>query len=539
MPRFPAQVMLLAVLPLSAQPQPASEPTHANILRGAYGPYRANNHLLYYKLHVRVDPEKKFLSGDVITRFQMLQDGARIQLDLSEALHIDQILFGQTPLHYQRDSGAVFVDFPETLRAGKEYTIDFSYSGNPVTTGRFGGITFRNDPSGHPWINTACEGQGASIWWPNKDQWRDEPESMDLSVEVPDGLTDVSNGKFVGKTALGDGYTRWDWHVSYPINNYDVSLNIGNYEHFSDRLGDLALDFYALPEDLDQAKTQFAQAKGMLEAYQHYFGEYPFSKDGYKLIEAPYSGMEHQTAVTYGNHFTNGYLGRDWTGVGISPRFDFIIIHESAHEWFGNAITAADRSDMWIHEAWATYLESLYVEYRWGKADGLKYLNGYKPKIQNRQSIVAPRGVNASPPEDQYFKGALFLNTLRTLVDDDSRWFAFLHDFFQHFKYRNILTEDVVQYFQEKLGMDLTPLFDEYLRHDDLPVLELRFDEAAGSVAYRWKAHEAAFAMPIRVGTPDRWQIVKPTAAWQTLKTPIRKEDFQIPADLYYVWVAR
>ena len=539
MPRFIALGMLLAGLPLLAQrPQP-SEPTHANILRGAYGPYRANNDLLYYKLHVRVDPEKKFLSGDVITRFKMLQDGVRIQLDLNDALHVDKILFGQTPLQYERDSGAVFVDFPETLRAGQEYTIDFFYSGNPVTSGRFGGITFQKDPSGHTWINTACEGQGASIWWPDKDQWRDEPESMDISVEVPNGLTDVSNGKFVGKTALSDGYTRWDWHVSYPINNYDVSLNIGNYEHFSDRLGDLALDFYALPEDLDKAKAQFVQAKDMLEAYQHYFGEYPFQKDGYKLIEAPYSGMEHQTAVTYGNHFTNGYLGRDWTGVGISPRFDFIIIHESAHEWFGNAITAADRSDMWIHEAWATYLESLYVEYRWGKADGVKYLNGYKPKIQNRQPIVPERGINATPPEDQYFKGALFINTIRTLVDDDAKWFAFLHDFFQHFKYQNILTEDVVRYFNEKLGMDLTPIFNEYLRHDDLPVLELRFDETAGSVAYRWKAHEAAFAMPIRVGTPDHWQIVKPTSAWQTLKTPIRKDDFQIPTDFYYVWVAR
>ena len=274
---------------------------------------------------------------------------------------------------------------------------------------------------------------------------------MEISVEIPNGLTDASNGKFVSKTDLGDGYTRWDWLVHYPINNYDVSLNIGAYEHFSDKLGDLPLDFYALPEDLEKAKSQFAQAKEMLEAYQHYFGEYPFKKDGYKLIQAPYTGMEHQSAVTYGNRFINGYGGRDWTGVGISPKFDFIIIHESAHEWFGNAITAADRSDMWIHEAWATYLECLYVEFRWGKEDGLKYLNGYKTKVRNTRPIVAQRGVNQAPPEDQYFKGALFINTLRSLVDDDKKWFALLHDFFQHFKYRNIMTEDVVQYFNEKL----------------------------------------------------------------------------------------
>ncbi len=251
------------------------------------------------------------------------------------------------------------------------YSIDFYYSGTPLETGRFGGITFKKDPAGHPWINTACEGIGASLWWPDKDQWRDEVENMQISVAIPNDLVDVSNGKFMGKTDLGDGYTRWDWLVQYPINNYDVSLNIGNYQHFSDKLGNVPLDFYALPEDLDKAKKQFVQAKGMLEAYQHYFGEYPFIKDGYKLIEAPYSGMEHQTAVTYGNHFANGYLERDWTGVGISTRFDFIIIHESGHEWFGNSITAADVSDMWIHEGWTTYLECLYRGvYVWARKMG-------------------------------------------------------------------------------------------------------------------------------------------------------------------------
>ena len=525
---------------ISAQtPQAPAEPTHANILRGEYGPYRANNDLLYYHLDVRVDPEKKFLSGKNSIRFKMLQDGTRIQLDLQEPLKVDKILLGETPLKYERDSGAVFVDFPETLRAGRQYAIDFYYSGNPVSTGRFGGITFQKDPAGRTWVNTACEGQGASIWWPNKDQWRDEVEGMEISVEIPNGLTDASNGKFASKTDLGDGYTRWDWLVHYPINNYDVSLNIGAYEHFSDKLGDLPLDFYALPEDLEKAKSQFAQAKGMLEAYQHYFGEYPFKKDGYKLIQAPYSGMEHQSAVTYGNRFINGYGGRDWTGVGISPKFDFIIIHESAHEWFGNAITAADRSDMWIHEAWATYLEALYVEYRWGKEDGLRYLNGYKTKVRNLKPIVAQRGVNQAPPEDQYFKGALFINTLRSMVNDDKKWFVFLHDFFQHFKYRNILTEDVVQYFNERLGMNLTPVFDEYLRHTALPVLELKFDDAAGAVSYRWKADEAAFAMPVRVGTNDHWQIVKPTAEWQNMKTPLKKDEFQVATDLYYVNVSK
>src|SRR6266480_4142406 len=361
----------------STPPQAPSAPTHADILRGEYGRYRANNDLLSYHLDIRIDPEKKFVSGVNIIRFKMLKDDNRIQLDLYDNLRVDHIDFTDpvlavkslppgdprttraipTALKYERDSGAVLIDFPETLKAGRVYSIDFYYSGTPQTIGRFGGFTFGKDPAGRSWTFTACEGEGASIWWPNKDQWRDEVESMQISISIPNNLTDVSNGKFMGKTDLGDGYTRWDWLVQYPINNYDVSVNIGKYEHWSEQLGDLALDFYALPEDLDKAKKQFAQARGMLEAYQHYFGDYPFKKDGYKLIEVPYAGMEHQSAVTYGNGFKNGYLDRDWTGVGISTRFDFIIIHESGHEWFGNAVSAADVSDMWIHEGWTTYLE--------------------------------------------------------------------------------------------------------------------------------------------------------------------------------------
>jgi aminopeptidase N len=510
-------------------------PTRADMLRGAYGPYRENNKLLYYHLDIRLDPEKKFISGKNTIRFRMLKPGDRIQLDLTDKLNIDKILFGETPLKYERDGTAVFVNFPSTLHVGQVVSIDFYYSGNPPEVGRFGGITFKKDTSGHDWINTACEGDGASVWWPNKDQWRDEGESMDLSVAIPSGLVDVSNGKFVSKTDLGDGYTRWDWHISYGINNYDVSLNIGNYVHFSDKFGDLPLDFYVLPEDLDKAKAQFTQAKGMIEAYTHYFGEYPFAKDGYKLIQAPYTGMEHQSAVTYGNLFKNGYYGHDWTGVGISPRFDFIIIHESGHEWFGNSITAVDPSDMWIHEGWDTYLESLYVEYRWGKADAIKYLSGYRPKIYNLRPIVAERGVNAEPTEDQYFKGALMLNTLRSVVNDDAKWFALIKAMYQHFQHQQIQTEDVVAYFNTHTGMNLTPVFNQYLHHPHIPRLELLFGESPNLVMYKWDADEDDFAMPVRVGTPDHWQIIHPTTKWQWMQSPLSKDDFQVATDFYYV----
>ena len=514
-------------------------PTKADILRGAYGKYRSNNDLLFYHLDIRVDPEKKFVSGKNTIRFKMLKDDTRIQLDLADALNIDKILLGTTPLKFERESGAVFVDFPETLHTGRVYEIDFYYSGSPVSTGRFGGFTFGKDPYGHPWIYTACEGIGASMWWPDKDQWRDEVENMQISVAIPNGLVDVSNGRFMGKTDLDDGYTRWDWFVHYPINNYDVSLNIGNYVQFSERLGDLSMDYYVLPEDLEKAKKQFTQAKGMIEAFQHYFGEYPFVKDGYKLVEVPYSGMEHQSAVTYGNHFANGYLERDWTGVGISPRFDFIIIHESGHEWFGNSVTAADSSDMWIHEGWTTYLETLYVEYMYGHDDAIRYLNGYKPKVKNDEPIITARGVNGEPTADQYFKGVLFINTLRSIVNDDQRWWKLLHDFYQHFKYQNIMTEDVMEYFNQQTGMSLTPVFNQYLRHTSIPTLELKFEEAKNSVSYRWKVDEPDFQMPVRVGKKDSWQIIDATTNWQTMPTSLKKEECEVATDLYYVNVVK
>jgi len=524
-------------------PTTGRPPTRADILRGEYGRYRANNDLLFYHLDVRVDPGKKWIGGKNTIRFRMLKDDTRIQLDLYANLNVDKILLGTTPLKYEREINTVWVDFPQPLKAGRDYTIEFYYSGNPQQGGRFGGMTFGKDPAGQDWIYTACEGQGAAVWWPNKDQWRDEVESMRISIAIPSALVDVSNGKFLGKTDLGDGYTRWDWTVQYPINNYSVSANIGNYVHFEDRLDGLPLDFYVTPGNLEGAKRQFAQAKGMIEAYEHYFGDYPFAKDGYKLIEVPYSGMEHQSAVTYGNHFANGYLERDWTGVGISPKFDFIIIHESGHEWFGNAVSAADVSDMWIHEGWTTYLENLYVEHRFGYADALKYVNGYKSKVRNREPIVTQRGIHRSPPQDMYFKGALFLNTLRSVVNDDQRWWKLLHDFFQHFKYQNILTEDVIAYFNAQLGAqlgrDLTPIFNQYLRRTDLPVLELAFNQSEGTVAYRWKADERDFAMPIRVGTADSWQVIQPTTDWKVMKTSLNKDTFDVATDLFYVNVSK
>ena len=513
---------------------PPTKPTHADILRGSYGPFRANNDLLSYALDIRVDPTEKTISGKNTIRFRMLKNDSRIQIDLYENLNVDKILFAGQSLKYTRDAGAVVIELPRPLHTGNVYSIDFYYSGKPVYLER-GGILFGKDPTGRPWIASSCENPGSSLWWPSKDQWQDEVENMTISVAVPNGLMDVSNGRFLGSKDLGDGYTRWDWAVSYPINNYGVSINIGKYDYWSEKLGDLELNFYALPEDIDKAKKQFEQAHGMLAAYQHYFGEYPFKRDGYKLIEAPYLGMEHQSAVAYGNRFTNGLIGKDYTGVGISTKFDYIIIHESGHEWFGNSVTAADISDAWIHEGITTYLECLYVEYTFGHEEYLKYINSYKKMVENKEPVVAERGISKQLTSDMYSKGALFMHTLRGIVNDDKKWWMLLHDFYQHFKYHNILTEDVAAWFSRETGMNLTPIFDQYLRHSAIPKLELRFDQSKSEVSYRWRVDEPAFAMPIKVGTPGNWQLIRPTTDWQTMKTSTSPGDFNVASDLYFV----
>ncbi len=525
--------------PTRTPPSTLRAPSRAEVLRGEYGRYRANNDLLHYELDVRIDPAKKWISGKNAVRFKMVKDDTRVQLELFANLTVDRILFNKAELKYTRDGNAVYIDFPETLRTGRTYTIDFYYSGSPLETGRFDALAFKKTPDGMDWINSANEGVGSSVWWPGKDQWRDEPEGMDIKIAVPNGLTNVSNGRFIEKTDLGDGYTKWHYRVHYPINSYTVSVNIANYAHFAETMGDLTMDYFVLPGNLEKAKQQFAQVKPMMEAFNKYFGEYPFRRDGYKLIEVPYSGMEHQSAVTYGNRYANGYLERDWTGVGVSLKFDFIIIHESAHEWFGNAVSAAEQSDMWIQEGWATYLECLYVEHVFGYDDALKYTNGYKEKVGNKEPIIIQRGIARAPNQDQYFKGALFLHTLRSVVQDDAKWFKLVRDLYDEFKYKNSMTEEHVAFVSKQLGQDMTPIFDQYLRRADLPVLELTFDEKEKQVSYRWKADERGFAMPIRVGDPAKWQTVQPvTTAWKSMPWTGGKDSFKVATDLYYISVA-
>ncbi|MDW7695990.1 M1 family metallopeptidase [Flammeovirgaceae bacterium SG7u.111] len=506
----------------------------ADSLRGDNGPYRSNYDLLYYNLDVKVDPAEKYLEGKNLVRFEMLKDGDTIQLELTPALQVDKILYKGQELSYERKYKSVFLAFPETLKKDATEEIEFYYSGNPKSEGRFGGVVFQEDSLGNPWIYTACQGPGPSVWWPNKDQQADEVDSMLIQISVPSDLVDVSNGKFMGKEELEDGYTKYVWKVHYPINNYSISMNIGKYTHFSDTLGDLPLDYYVLPYHLEQAKVQFAQAKPMLECYQNHFGEYAFMKDGYKLVEAPYSGMEHQSAVTYGNLFQNGYLGRDWTGVGTSMKFDFIIIHESGHEWFGNSITCHDYSDAWIHEGWCTYAEGVYVECMFGYDEAVKYINGYKEKVDNKTPMIGPIGVYHWPTQDIYFKGTLFMNTMRNVVNDDTKWWDFIKKYSEHFKRQNIYTTDVLNYFNEKLDRDFKAIFEQYLYRYTLPVLEMKFE--GDSVQYRWNAEVADFDMPVKIGSGEKAKFIYPTTEWKTETLgELPKEDWKVDLDKFYI----
>lgn len=501
---------------------------------GTYGEYRENNDLLSYDLSIKVIPSDKYISGNNKIRFKMLKDGNKIQIDLFKNLQIKKILHNGVPLDYKRDLNAVYILFPHVLPEGSVQEIDFHYAGNPVVKGRFGCFTFQKDSLGKDWINTACQGDGSMIWWPNKDQQPDEVEQMTMRVSVPSDLKDISNGRLIETNILNNGFTEYVWQINNPINNYSVSLNIGNYVHFGEMLGKLTMDYYVLEQDLEKAKEQFSQAKPMMVTFQKYFGEYPFIEDGYKLIQAPYAGMEHQSAVTYGNGFKNGYKGKDWTGVGISPKFDFIIIHESGHEWFGNSLTSNDFSDAWIHEGWCTYAESVYVEDQFGYKDAIKYINGYKAKVDNLYPLTGPSSIAYWPTSDNYFKGALFINTLRHIINDDDKWWKGVKAYTTTFNKKNFYTVDVLNFFNRYFDYDFEKIFDQYLYFNNIPSLQLSSN--SNQVNYRWQSQVTGFDMPIDLFIDGKKVRITPKKNWQSITF---KHDFEVADDLFYINIER
>lgn len=519
--------------------------SHADSLRGMLTPLRTCYDVKYYYLELKVNFEKKFIEGFNKIKFLAVSDFNKMQIDLFEGMHIKKIILDSgKELKFDRDLSAVFVEIPETLKKNTLREITVYYSGNPITAKRppwQGGFIWEKDTSGNPWAATACEGIGASSWWPNKDHQSDEPDSMLISVTVPPGLEDISNGRLRKKTILKNNWIKYDWFVSNPINNYCVTLNIGKFSHFSDSYsgigGKLTLDYYVMPENLQKAKEQFHDVKKMLAAFENYFGKYPFYEDGFKLIESPYLGMEHQSAIAYGNKYLNGYLGRSSSETGL--KFDYVIIHESAHEWWGNSVTANDAADLWIHEGFAAYAEALYVEYYYGKDAAIKYINASKAGVKNENPVTGPFNVNKRGG-DIYAKGSLILNTLRSVINNDSLWFEILRGIQKEFYHRTINGKDIFEFINKKSGENYNYFFDQYFKKADIPELYLLIEKKGNKtlLKYKWNADIKEFKMPVKITTSkNKFEFIYPTTELQKMEINISPDDLKAAEDLFYIKV--
>jgi len=514
----------LALCPVSfAAAQTPRTFTHADTLRGSNGPGRAWWDATFYDLHVRVNPADSTISGWNGITYRVLQPAQEMQIDLQVPLEVDSIVQDRRRLEYRRDGNAFFVTLRARQRTGERNTVTVWYHGRPRVGRRLpwdGGFTFPTDSLGDRWIATANEGLGASVWWPNKDYLADEPDSQRIAITVPDSLIDVSNGRLRSTTPNGDGTTTYEWFVTEPINNYDVAINAGRYAHFSDTLmgeqGPLTLDYWPLAYHLDAARRQFRQVVPMLKCFEYWYGPYPWYADGYKLVETPHLGMEHQSGVAYGNHYENGYLGRDLSGTGLGLMWDYIIIHESAHEWWGNNITVQDPADMWVHEGFAYYSEAIYTECRQGRTAGAAYIIGSRRGIRNVSPIQGVYGVNNDGSGDMYPKGGNMLHTIRTVLDNDVTWRAILRGLNQTFRHQTVTARQVEDYMSREAGIDLSHIFQQYLTTTMIPEFEYRV--SGGTLSYHWANVVPGFDMPLRVSIPGLGtRLLHPTEAWQTL----------------------
>lgn len=510
--------------------------TRADSLRGSLRPERTAFDMLKYDLNIEVNPDDKSISGYNAMDFEVKERQHVMQLDLFENMIVDSIVFEGKQLNYKREYNAVFIYFGKELIKGSEKQLKFYYHGNPIIAKNppwDGGFVFKKDKNGKPWIAVAVQGTGASLWYPNKDHQSDEPDSAVISLSVPKDLIAVSNGKLIQTHRKNKDYTTYSWKVSYPINNYNITVNIGDYVNFSDQYEDLRLEYWVLSYNLEKAKSQFEQVKPMMACFYEKFGEYPFARDDFKLVETPYLGMEHQSAVAYGNKYMNGYLGSDLSGTGLGKKFDYIIVHETAHEWFGNNISAKDNADLWIHESFTTYAESVYVECEYGKEAALDYIYGQRRRVRNFSPIQGPYGVNKEGSSDMYYKGSNMINTLRTLVEDDELWWKTLKDFNKDFRFKTTDTDEVVAYFSNALGKDLTAFFNQYLKQSKIP--KLLFKKNGKNYQYKWQTDVKDFDMPIKVEVKGKEKWVFPKSnTWKKLRIKTKKE-FSIDKRLFLI----
>jgi aminopeptidase N len=505
----------------AARAQDTTTFTHADTLRGTITPQRSWWDAAFYDLHVAVNPADSSVRGSNGITYRVLGPAREMQIDLMTPLVVDSIVQEGRRLTHRRDGNALFVALPAPQRVGAHRTVTVYYHGRPRAAQHApwdGGFVWTRDSLGAPYVATAVQGYGASGWWPTKDTQADEPDSQRVAITIPDPLVDVSNGRLRKVTHNGDGTTTFEWFVANPINNYDVAVNAGRYTHFADVYqgegGPLTLDYWPLAYHLDAARRQFQQVIPMLQCFEHWFGPFPWYEDGYKLVETPHLGMEHQSAVAYGNRFENGYLGRDLSGTGWGLKWDFIIVHESAHEWWGNSITSKDLADMWVHESFANYAENLFTECQNGKAAGAAYVIGTRKAVQNDRPIIGHFGVNNEGSGDMYYKGGNMLHTIRQIVGDDEKWRAILRGLSSTFRHQTVTGKQVQDYISRQAGIDLSPVFAQYLTTTKIPVLEYRLE--GSTLSYRWADVVPGFAMPVRAAPAGTdYVLLHPTTAWQ------------------------
>lgn len=540
MTRIP--IVLLAAL-LAAPAAQAQRPvfTRADSLRGSIGPARAWWDVTFYDLDVAVSPADSSIAGYSGITYRVLNPAREMQIDL-QGMQVDSIVQDGRTLAYRRDGSAMFVTLAAPQPAGAVKTVTVHYHGRPRVAPRApwdGGFVWARDPGGDPWVATAVQGLGASAWWPTKDTQADEPDSVRIAVTVPRGMTNVSNGRLRRTTENPDGTTTWEWFVASPINNYNVAVNAGSYAHFQDvfqgEKGPLTLDFWPLAMNEQAARRQWGRdVKPMLRCFEHWFGPFPWYEDGFKLVETPHLGMEHQSAVAYGNGYQNGYRGRDLSGTGRGSSWDFIVVHEAGHEWFGNHITTRDIADMWVHEGFTNYSESLFVECLQGKEAGAEYVIGVRALVENEAPIVGPAyGVNARGSGDMYYKAGNMLHTIRQIVDDDERWRRILRGLNQTFGRRTVTGAQVTEYISRQAGMDLSRVFRQYLTTTQIPELEYRI--RGNRLSYRWTNVAPDFDMPVRVTlAPGRYERIRPTTAWRTATLRgVTAADFRVDENFY------
>lgn len=511
--------------------------TKQDTLRGSITPERAWWDLTYYHLDIKVDPDNKYISGKNTIQYKVLENNSLLQIDLQAPLKITKVIQNGETLQVQDVGNAHYIKLVSKQEIGSVQSVDVYYEGNPKEAVRApwdGGFSWNKDKNGNHFVATSCQGLGASVWWPNKDHMYDEVDSMLISVNVPKNLMNVSNGRLRKIEEFTDTKT-YHWFVANPINNYGVNVNIGDYVHFSEVYdgisGNLDMDYYVLRDNLEKAKEHFKDAPKMMKAFEHWFGPYPFYKDGYKLVEVPYLGMEHQSSVTYGNKYLNGYLGNDWSGTGWGLKFDYIIIHESGHEWFANNITYKDIADMWIHESFTCYSENLYLDYYYGKKASAEYVIGLRRNIQNDRPIIGKYDVNYEGSGDMYFKGANILHTLRQLIEDDEKWRQILRGLNSTFYHQTVTTKQIEDYLSKETGIDLAEFFNQYLRTTKIPTLEYSIHK--NILKYRWTNIVEKFDMPIQVTINGKEQWLFPNAEWKTLTTNSKNDSFEIDPDFY------